>query len=136
MARQCTRPKMPKNSARFKEKMLLTDDLDSYDSDCDDISSAKAVLMANLSSYDSDVLFEVPHSDTYQNDMINQSVQEMQYSEQTPIDDYLDDEITSNINIIHYSQYLHETQNAVVQDTNSSSQQDSMIISMFEQMPE
>ncbi|GKA23122.1 hypothetical protein Tco_0709084 [Tanacetum coccineum] len=34
------------------------DDLDAFDSDCDDISSAKAVLMANLSSYDSDVLFE------------------------------------------------------------------------------
>ncbi|GKD14547.1 retrovirus-related pol polyprotein from transposon TNT 1-94 [Tanacetum coccineum] len=58
MARQCTQPKRPRNSAWFKEKMLLTDDLDAYDSDCDDISSAKAVIMANLSSYDSDVLFE------------------------------------------------------------------------------
>ncbi|GJZ40955.1 retrovirus-related pol polyprotein from transposon TNT 1-94 [Tanacetum coccineum] len=37
----------------FRHKKL-TDDLDAYDSDCDDISSAKAVLMANLSSYDSD----------------------------------------------------------------------------------
>ncbi|GKB79086.1 hypothetical protein Tco_0945981, partial [Tanacetum coccineum] len=35
-----------------------TDDLDAYDSDCDDISSIKEVLMANLSSYGSDVLFE------------------------------------------------------------------------------
>ncbi|GJU36521.1 hypothetical protein Tco_1184875 [Tanacetum coccineum] len=35
-----------------------TDDLDAYESDCDDISSAKAVPMANLSSCDSDVLFE------------------------------------------------------------------------------
>nr|GEU48802.1 retrovirus-related Pol polyprotein from transposon TNT 1-94 [Tanacetum cinerariifolium] len=32
------------------------DDLDAYDSDCDEISTAKAVLMANLSSYRSDVL--------------------------------------------------------------------------------
>ncbi|GJV90688.1 retrovirus-related pol polyprotein from transposon TNT 1-94 [Tanacetum coccineum] len=32
------------------------DDLDAYDSDCNDISTAKAVLMANLSSYGSDVL--------------------------------------------------------------------------------
>ncbi|GJU69242.1 hypothetical protein Tco_1255501, partial [Tanacetum coccineum] len=31
-----------------------TDDLDAYDSDCDDISLEKAVLMANLSSYDLD----------------------------------------------------------------------------------
>ncbi|GJX76802.1 hypothetical protein Tco_0323613 [Tanacetum coccineum] len=37
-----------------------TDDLDAYDSDCDDISSAKAVLMANLPSCDSYVLSEVP----------------------------------------------------------------------------
>ncbi|GJR27641.1 hypothetical protein Tco_1103873 [Tanacetum coccineum] len=35
-----------------------TDDLDAYDSDCDDISSEKLVLMANLSSYGSDILFE------------------------------------------------------------------------------
>nr|GEY81448.1 hypothetical protein [Tanacetum cinerariifolium] len=36
-----------------------TDDLDAYDSDCDDISSAKAVLMANLSSYDSSILSKI-----------------------------------------------------------------------------
>nr|GEV95889.1 hypothetical protein [Tanacetum cinerariifolium] len=35
------------------------DDLDAYDSDCDDFSTAKAVLMANLSSYGSDVLFKI-----------------------------------------------------------------------------
>ncbi|GKA69192.1 hypothetical protein Tco_0775256 [Tanacetum coccineum] len=35
-----------------------TDDLDAYDSDCDNISYAKAVLMANLSNYGSDVLSE------------------------------------------------------------------------------
>ncbi|GJX77900.1 hypothetical protein Tco_0324711 [Tanacetum coccineum] len=80
------------------------DDLDAHDSDCDEISTAKAVLMANLSSYGSDVLPEVPYSDNTHNDMLNQSVQEMSYSEQT---------------------YL---------DTNSSTQQDSMILSVFEQL--
>nr|GEZ13436.1 hypothetical protein [Tanacetum cinerariifolium] len=39
-----------------KDKVILTKDLDAYDSNCDDVSNAKAVLMANLSSYDSDVL--------------------------------------------------------------------------------
>ncbi|GJR79589.1 integrase, catalytic region, zinc finger, CCHC-type containing protein [Tanacetum coccineum] len=34
------------------------DDLDAFDSDCDEAPSAKAVLMANLSSYNSDVLSE------------------------------------------------------------------------------
>ncbi|GJX04599.1 integrase, catalytic region, zinc finger, CCHC-type containing protein [Tanacetum coccineum] len=33
-------------------------DLDTYESDCDDISNAKAVLMANISIYGSDVILE------------------------------------------------------------------------------
>nr|GEW44223.1 hypothetical protein [Tanacetum cinerariifolium] len=33
-----------------------TEDLDTYDSDCDDLSNAQAVLMANISNYGSDVL--------------------------------------------------------------------------------
>nr|GEY70105.1 hypothetical protein [Tanacetum cinerariifolium] len=40
-------------------------------SDCDDVSNAKAVLMANLSNYSSDVILEVPHSDSHHNDMDN-----------------------------------------------------------------
>nr|GEW86340.1 hypothetical protein [Tanacetum cinerariifolium] len=34
------------------------DDLDAYESDCDDLSLAKVVLMANLSRCDPEVLFE------------------------------------------------------------------------------
>ncbi|GJV44426.1 retrovirus-related pol polyprotein from transposon TNT 1-94 [Tanacetum coccineum] len=64
------------------------DDLDVYDSDCDEISTTKVVLMANLSSYRSDVL----------------------------------------------SEYLLETLNVDVHDTNSSTQQDAMILSVFEQL--
>nr|GFD58358.1 hypothetical protein [Tanacetum cinerariifolium] len=37
---------------------IQADDLDAYDSDCDDFSTTKAVLMANLSSDRSDILFE------------------------------------------------------------------------------
>ncbi|GJZ60599.1 integrase, catalytic region, zinc finger, CCHC-type containing protein [Tanacetum coccineum] len=77
MERQCTQLKRLRNSVWFKEKMLLvqaqesgqTDDLDAYDSDCDDISSAKAILIANLSSYDSDVLSEV----NQENKIVNES---------------------------------------------------------------
>nr|GEU53715.1 hypothetical protein [Tanacetum cinerariifolium] len=60
------------NTAAFQTK-----DLDAYDSDYDDVSNAKAVLMANLSNYGSDVILEVPHSDSYHNDMDNQSVHAM-----------------------------------------------------------
>ncbi|GJX85272.1 hypothetical protein Tco_0336046 [Tanacetum coccineum] len=79
------------------------DDLDAYDSDCDEIFTAKAVLMANLSSYRPYVLSEVPHSDNTYNDMLNQSVQEMPYSKQTHLVNYLENEITSDSNIIPYS---------------------------------
>ncbi|GJT42727.1 hypothetical protein Tco_0951442 [Tanacetum coccineum] len=102
MAIQCTQPKRKRDASWFKEKVLLVQaqaegkELDEEQlmlmkSDCDDISSTKAILMANLSSCDSDVLYEVPYSDTFQNDMINQSVQELQYSEQAPIVNYPDD---------------------------------------------
>ncbi|GJZ72994.1 integrase, catalytic region, zinc finger, CCHC-type containing protein [Tanacetum coccineum] len=72
-----------------------TDELDAYDSDCDDLSSTKAVLVANLLSCDPEVLSEVPYSDSYPNDMINQDVQEMQNSKQTHVDDFEDNEIHS-----------------------------------------
>ncbi|GJU64735.1 retrovirus-related pol polyprotein from transposon TNT 1-94 [Tanacetum coccineum] len=111
-----------------------TEDLDTYDSDCDDISNAKAVLMANISNYGSDVISEVPHSETYLNDMENQSVHAMQDFEQTPVVDVTDNEITSDSNIIPYSQYLQETQHANVQDTNWQAQHDSMILSVIEQI--
>ncbi|GJR67531.1 retrovirus-related pol polyprotein from transposon TNT 1-94 [Tanacetum coccineum] len=136
MARQCPKPKRKRDAIWSRDKVILVeaqgngkilnekeleflagpgivegpvtqsvithnaayqaDDLDAYDSDCDEIYTTKAVLMANLSSYKN--------------------------------------EITSDSNIIPYSQYLFETKNAVVQDTNSSTQQDAMILSVFEQL--
>ncbi|GKC99183.1 retrovirus-related pol polyprotein from transposon TNT 1-94 [Tanacetum coccineum] len=128
MARQCPNPKRKRDAKWFREKVLLGKaqgngkvltkeelefladpgiaeglvtqsvithnaayqayDLDAYDSDCDEIFTAKVVLMANLSSYGSDVL----------------------------------------------SEYLIESQTAAVQDTNSSAQQDALILSVFEQL--
>ncbi|GJU36176.1 retrovirus-related pol polyprotein from transposon TNT 1-94 [Tanacetum coccineum] len=111
-----------------------TEDLDTYDSDCDDLSTAQAVLMANISNYGSDIISEVPNSETYLNDMDNQSVHALQDFEQSPVMDFTDNEISSDSNIILYSQYLQETQQATVQDTNLQAQQDSMILSVIEQI--
>ncbi|GJX15965.1 hypothetical protein Tco_0216797 [Tanacetum coccineum] len=61
-----------------------TEDLNTYNSDCGDLSTAQAVLMANISNYGSDVISE----------------------------------ISSDSNIILYSQYLQETQQATIQDIN------------------
>ncbi|GJU79407.1 hypothetical protein Tco_1281772 [Tanacetum coccineum] len=80
-----------------------TEDLDTYDSDCGDLSTAQAVLMANISNYDSDVISEVPNSETYLNDMDNQSVHALQDFKQSPVMDITDNEISSDSNIIPYS---------------------------------
>ncbi|GJS71472.1 retrovirus-related pol polyprotein from transposon TNT 1-94 [Tanacetum coccineum] len=119
------------NNAAFQ-----TEDLDTHDSDCDDISNAKAVLMANISNYGSNVISDVPYFETYLDEMENQSVHAMHDFEQTLVVDVTDNEITSDSNIIPYSQYFQETQQENVQDTNLQAQQDSVILSVIEQMSE
>ncbi|GJT16895.1 hypothetical protein Tco_0875601 [Tanacetum coccineum] len=88
MMRECTQPKRPRSAAWFKEKLMLAEAQEA----------------------------EVPYSESYPNDMINQDVQEMTYSKQTHIDDYPDNEINSDSNIITYSQYLQESQDAASLD--------------------
>ncbi|GJT15810.1 hypothetical protein Tco_0874516 [Tanacetum coccineum] len=114
--------------------IFQTDDLDAFDTDCDEALSASATMMAKLSAYDSNVLSKVPTHDTYlDNHVIDQSVQEMQYSEQPPfINDPVID-ITNDSNVISYEQYLKETENEVVQAT-PSPQQDAMIMFMIKDM--
>nr|GFA82767.1 hypothetical protein [Tanacetum cinerariifolium] len=144
MSKQCTKPKKKRDEQWFKDKVLLVqaqangqvlqeekleflanpgiaktsstqyavtnnaayqaDDLDAYDSDCDELNSAKIALMANLSHYGSDNLAE---SET---------------------------EITSDSNIISYSQYMNESQYTTVQNLSSPTLQDDLILSVIEQL--
>ncbi|GJV23535.1 hypothetical protein Tco_1376230, partial [Tanacetum coccineum] len=150
MSKQCTKPKRKRDDSWFKDKVLLVqaqansqilleeelaflanpgiaegqatqtvithnaayqaDDLDAYDSDYDELNTAKVALMANLSHYGSDALAGlsvVNHPET---------------------------EITSDSNIIPYSQYVTESQQAAIQNFNSSAQQDALILSVNEQL--
>ncbi|GJU91461.1 zinc finger, CCHC-type containing protein [Tanacetum coccineum] len=150
MSKQCTKPKRKRDDSWFKDKVLLVqaqasgqilheeelafladpgilegqatqtvithnaayqaEDLDAYDTDCDELNTAKVALMANLSHYGSDALAEsnvVNHSET---------------------------EITSDSNIIPYSQYVIELQQAAIQNSNSFAQKDALILSMIEQL--
>nr|GEU56767.1 hypothetical protein [Tanacetum cinerariifolium] len=76
-----------------------SDDLDAFDSDCDDVPSAKAVLMANLSSYESDILSEKTKilvvqstsSSTQQDELLMSVIEEMSsqvatYNKKTTLD--------------------------------------------------
>ncbi|GJS81169.1 hypothetical protein Tco_0747710 [Tanacetum coccineum] len=128
MSKQCTKPKRKWDDSWFKDKVLLVqaqangqilheeelafladpgiaegqatqtiithndayqaDDLDAYDSDCDELNTAKVALMANLSHYGLDALAE----------------------------------------------YVTESQQAAIQNSNSSAQQDALILSVIEQL--
>ncbi|GJS95054.1 retrovirus-related pol polyprotein from transposon TNT 1-94 [Tanacetum coccineum] len=134
MSKQCTKPKRKRDDSWFKDKVLLVqaqtvithnaayqaDDLDAYDSDCDELNTAKVSLMANLSHYGSDALAEVHNHDNMNNNMINQAVQAMPSSEQSNVVNHSETKITSDNNIIPYSQYVIESQQAAVQNSNSS----------------
>nr|GEV64514.1 retrovirus-related Pol polyprotein from transposon TNT 1-94 [Tanacetum cinerariifolium] len=149
MSKQCIKPKRKKDEAWFKDKIAETqstqyvvttntayyaDDLDAYDADCDEINSAKIALMANLSYYESDNLPEVHNQDNVTNNVIHQDVQTMSISEQSDIMNQSETKITSDSNIILYSQYMNESQYATVQNSSSSSQQDDLILSVIEQL--
>nr|GEV38757.1 hypothetical protein [Tanacetum cinerariifolium] len=115
MSKQCTKPKRKRDESWFKDKMLLTvithnaayqaDDLDAYDSDCDEINTAKVALMENLSHNGSDDLAEVHNHDNVNHNLINQAVQAMPLSVQSDIMNQSETKITSDSNIIPYSQY-------------------------------
>ncbi|GKA25443.1 integrase, catalytic region, zinc finger, CCHC-type containing protein [Tanacetum coccineum] len=122
MSKQCTKPKRKRDDTWFKDKVLLVqaqangqilhekelafladpgvvegqatqkvitynaayqaDDLDAYDSDCDELNTAKVALMDNLTHYGSDVLVEVHYPYNMDNNMINQGVQNSNSSAQ------------------------------------------------------
>nr|GEV66621.1 hypothetical protein [Tanacetum cinerariifolium] len=54
-----------------------TDDLDAYDSDCDEFNSAKITLMANLSHYGSDNLADNSSSHALQDDLILSVIEQL-----------------------------------------------------------
>nr|GEX58032.1 retrovirus-related Pol polyprotein from transposon TNT 1-94 [Tanacetum cinerariifolium] len=81
------------------------DDLDAYEYDCDELNTAKVAPMVNLSHYGSDVLAEVHNHDNMDNNMINQGVQARLSSELSSVVNHSETKITSDSNIIPYSQY-------------------------------
>ncbi|GKA35629.1 hypothetical protein Tco_0722120, partial [Tanacetum coccineum] len=107
-------PRVIRSIVNFK-----ADHVDAYDSDCDNEAIANAIFMANLSPvgsinddmvephYDSDILSEVPHYDTYHDsDMLNSNIQELGYIENIVSNNESYDELTSNRNVISYIDYM------------------------------
>ncbi|GKE05023.1 hypothetical protein Tco_1397041 [Tanacetum coccineum] len=115
--------------------IVQTGDIDAFDSDCDEAPTTSAVFMTNLTSYYLNVLSEVPNYDTYQdNNVFDQSVQEMNYSEQPIFVDNSNIDIISDTNVISYDQYIKENKNKVVQSNTSPEEQNAMIMSIINEM--
>ncbi|GKA65170.1 hypothetical protein Tco_0764877 [Tanacetum coccineum] len=99
----------PNSALNLRENKMIrglrikSDDLDAYDSDCDELNTAKVSLMANLSHYGSDALAKVHNHNNVNNNMINQVVHAMLSSEQSNVVNHSETEITSDSNIIPYS---------------------------------
>nr|GFA99562.1 retrovirus-related Pol polyprotein from transposon TNT 1-94 [Tanacetum cinerariifolium] len=107
MARQCIQPKRPRNATWYKDKAMLAEAQEAgqiLDEEqlvfLADPGVPNAVLMANISNHGSDVISEVPHSETYLIDMENQSVHVMPDFKKSPVVDFPDNEIHSDSNII------------------------------------
>nr|GFB47201.1 hypothetical protein [Tanacetum cinerariifolium] len=135
MSKQCTKPMRKRDAEWFKDKEELefladpgtaesssnqivvtnnaayqADDLDAYDSDCDELNSAKIALMANLSHYGSDNLTEVNNHDNMANYLTHQEIQVPSTSEQSNILTQSNTKSISDSNIISYSRYMNESQ--------------------------
>ncbi|GKE59843.1 hypothetical protein Tco_1510210, partial [Tanacetum coccineum] len=145
----CTKPKRLRNSAWFKEKamlvealypgMVLDEEQMAFLADNGDAvtTSQHAMSMAKLSSHDSTTLLEVPTHDNYlDNHVIDHIVQGIHNSKQLVFNNGtdIDNDITSESNMISYEKYINETKNTVVQNTSSSAQHESMIIFVIEEM--
>ncbi|GJU53802.1 hypothetical protein Tco_1227516 [Tanacetum coccineum] len=74
-----------------------TDDLDAYDSDCDELNTAKVALVESLSYFGSDALVEVHNHDNVNNNMIDQVVQVMSSSKQSNVVNHSETKITNKL---------------------------------------
>nr|GEX78898.1 hypothetical protein [Tanacetum cinerariifolium] len=100
-----------------------TEDLDAYDSDCDDTSSAKVVLMTNLSSCDSDVLSKtLILEEESQSKMLEQAfwLKHLNYNPDTSVKSHTPLRI--------------EAPSELPKDTNSFAPNDLLVLSLVEQM--
>nr|GEW85090.1 integrase, catalytic region, zinc finger, CCHC-type, peptidase aspartic, catalytic [Tanacetum cinerariifolium] len=110
-------------------------------------STTNEIFMVNLSPvgslnddmveprYDSDILYKVPHYDTYHNsDMLNSNIQELGYIENIVSNNESYDELTSNSNVLSYTDYMLTIGNDEDNYVPPLVQKNDMMMSVIEQM--
>ncbi|GJT41074.1 retrovirus-related pol polyprotein from transposon TNT 1-94 [Tanacetum coccineum] len=129
MSKQCTKPKRKQDDSWFKDEVLLVQ----AQANGQILHEEELAFLADPGTAE-DALAEVHNPDNVDNHMINQGVQMIPSFEQSNVMNYSETEITSDSNIIPYSQYVKESQQAAVQNSSSSAQQDALILSVIEQL--
>ncbi|GJU08183.1 retrovirus-related pol polyprotein from transposon TNT 1-94 [Tanacetum coccineum] len=114
MARQCTQPKRPRNAAWYKEKAMLAEAQEAGQI----LDEEQLAFLADLGIPAGQAQTIIPHNAAFQTedldtyDSVKISRGHKADFEQSPVMDFTDNEISSDSNVIPYSQYLQETQQA------------------------
>ncbi|GJS36914.1 retrovirus-related pol polyprotein from transposon TNT 1-94 [Tanacetum coccineum] len=149
MSKQCTKPKRKRDDSWFKDKVLLVQ----AQANGQILHEEELVFLADLGVPEVQATQSViTHNAAYQADDLDMTlivmnstlpklllwriclVLVMPSSEQSSVVNHSETKITSDSNIIPYSQYLQETQQDAIQNSNSSAQQDALILSVIKQL--
>nr|GEW19695.1 retrovirus-related Pol polyprotein from transposon TNT 1-94 [Tanacetum cinerariifolium] len=138
MSKQCTKLKRKRDGAWFRDTVLLVqaqvnrqilheEELEFLADPGIAEAQTTQYVITNNASYQAD------NQDAYDSDYdeINSA---MLISKQSNIMNQSETEITSDSNIIPYSQYVSESQYAAVRNSNFPAQQDALILSVIEQL--
>ncbi|GKE88156.1 hypothetical protein Tco_1565631 [Tanacetum coccineum] len=123
------------------------DYVDAYDSDCDDKATANTIFMAYLCPigslnddtvaphYDSYILSEVPHYETYHDsDVFNSNIQELEYIENIVFTNESYDKLKGNNDVISYTDYMLTIGNDEDNYVPPPEQKNDMMLSIIEQI--
>ncbi|GJW28184.1 hypothetical protein Tco_0045059 [Tanacetum coccineum] len=135
MSKQCTKPKRKWDDSCFKDKMLLVQ----AQANGQILHEEELAFLADPRTAEGQATTVL--SSTHEcciNSMIwmhmTTNCNELNTANYLSLRIYLKTEITSDSNIIPYSQYVTESQQAAIQNSNSSTQQDALILSVIEQL--
>ncbi|GKD99265.1 hypothetical protein Tco_1387249 [Tanacetum coccineum] len=138
VARQCTQSKRPKNSAWFKEKLMLVEAQESSQV----LDEEQLLFLANPGVVvGQNTKITMPLNAAFQTDDLNAldsdcdevpGAQAILMAHLSNYDSDVISEITSDSNIISYEQYLKEMESARVQNNTSSDQQNAIIMLVFD----
>ncbi|GJX79381.1 retrovirus-related pol polyprotein from transposon TNT 1-94 [Tanacetum coccineum] len=112
MSKQCTKPKRKRDDSWFKEKVLLVE----AQAHGQILNEEELAFLADP-GIPEDALAEVHNHDNMNNNVVNQVVQVMPSSQQSNVVNHSETEITSDSNIIPYSQYVIESQQATKEES-------------------